>query len=233
LDMTEADRDFYSDTERTGKRAPAGVSQEKPDKLPAKPAKKASGKPADGSGGRASGKTVSRTAAGASGKTVSRTAAGTSGKSDSRRSTAARRTDRTAGRRQTAGNNRSGIKRTGRQPLPESFSHAFDGILIGTGERNMRIHMGFALLVVIFGLLLQISVTEWCLCFVLFGLIMGLELVNTAVEAVVDLVTEEYHPLAKRAKDAAAGAVLIAAVMAAVTGLIIFIPRLLYALRLI
>lgn len=97
----------------------------------------------------------------------------------------------------------------------------------------MRIHMGFALLVVIFGLLLQISVTEWCLCFVLFGLIMGLELVNTAVEAVVDLVTEEYHPLAKRAKDAAAGAVLIAAVMAAVTGLIIFIPRLLYALRLI
>ena len=221
MDMTEADRDFYSDTERTGKRAPAGVSQEKPDKLPAKPAKKASGKPADGSGGRASGKTVSRTAA------------GTSGKSDSRRSTAARRTDRTAGRRQTAGNNRSGIKRTGRQPLPESFSHAFDGILIGTGERNMRIHMGFALLVVIFGLLLQISVTEWCLCFVLFGLIMGLELVNTAVEAVVDLVTEEYHPLAKRAKDAAAGAVLIAAVMAAVTGLIIFIPRLLYALRLI
>ena len=233
MDMTEADRDIYSDTERTGKRAPAGVSQEKPDKLPAKPAKKASGKSADGSGGRASGKTVSRTAAEASGKTVSRTAAGTSGKSDSRRSTAARRTDRTAGRRQTAGKNRSGRKRTGRQPLPESFSHAFDGILIGTGERNMRIHMGFALLVVIFGLLLQISVTEWCLCFVLFGLIMGLELVNTAVEAVVDLVTEEYHPLAKRAKDAAAGAVLIAAVMAAVTGLIIFIPRLLYALRLI
>lgn len=221
MDMTEADRDIYSDTERTGKRAPAGVSQEKPDKLPAKPVKKASGKSADGSGGRASGKTVSRTAA------------GTSGKSDSRRSTAARRTERTAGRRQTAGNNRSGRKRTGRQPLPESFSHAFDGILIGTGERNMRIHMGFALLVVIFGLLLQISVTEWCLCFVLFGLIMGLELVNTAVEAVVDLVTEEYHPLAKRAKDAAAGAVLIAAVMAAVTGLIIFIPRLLYALRLI
>lgn len=112
------------------------------------------------------------------------------------------------------------------QPLFDSFRHAFDGILAGLGERNMKIHCMMAVLVVIFGLILQISITEWCICLVLFGLIMALELINTAIEAVVDLVTQEYHPLAKIAKDTAAGAVLIASIMAAVTGLIIFIPRL-------
>ena len=56
------------------------------------------------------------------------------------------------------------------------------------------------------------------------------EMVNTAVEAVVDLVTEERKPLAKLAKDAAAGAVLIAAIMAAIAGMIIFIPKLLESL---
>lgn len=122
-------------------------------------------------------------------------------------------------------------KKARTQPLFESFGHAFDGIRIGVTERNMKIHCLMAFLVVVFGILLRISVTEWCICLVLFGLIMGLELVNTAVEAVVDMVTEEYHPLAKRAKDTAAGAVLIAAVMAAAVGLIIFIPRLLAFFR--
>ena len=56
-------------------------------------------------------------------------------------------------------------------------------------------------------------------------LILGLELVNTAVEAVVDLASEDYHPLAKKAKDTAAGAVLIAAIAAAVIGVIIFGPN--------
>ena len=69
--------------------------------------------------------------------------------------------------------------------------------MAGVEERNMKIHFGFVLLVLIFGLLLQISATEWCICFTLFGLVLSLELVNTAVEAVVDLVTEEYKPLAK------------------------------------
>ena len=59
---------------------------------------------------------------------------------------------------------------------------------------------------------------------------MALEMVNTAVEAVVDLVTKERRPLAKLAKDAAAGAVLIVAIMAAIAGMIIFIPKLLESL---
>ena len=89
----------------------------------------------------------------------------------------------------------------------------------------MKIHCTVAVLVVIAGVILGLSVTEWCICLGLFGMVMSLELVNTAVESVVDLVTQERKPLAKIAKDTAAGAVLIAAIMAAIAGLIIFVPK--------
>ena len=112
--------------------------------------------------------------------------------------------------------------------LYKSFGYAFQGIFntIRT-ERNIKIHCAAAILVTIFGIWLQISKTEWMICFILFGLILALELVNTAVEATVDLFTEERKPLAKKAKDAAAGAVLIVAIFAAVIGILIFIPKLL------
>ena len=115
------------------------------------------------------------------------------------------------------------IRMAGRKkaPLYKSFGYAFEGIFTCIrNERNMKIHCTAAVLVVIAGLILGLSVTEWCICLGLFGLVMALELVNTAVESVVDLVTEERKPLAKVAKDTAAGAVLIAAIMAAV-----FVPR--------
>lgn len=111
-------------------------------------------------------------------------------------------------------------------PLYRSFGYAFQGIFTCVRkERNMKIHCVAAVLVVIAGVILKISAIEWCICMVLFGLVMALEHVNTAVEAVVDMVTEEYHPLAKVAKDTAAGAVLIAAIMAAIAGGIIFLPK--------
>ena len=116
---------------------------------------------------------------------------------------------------------------SGRQSLPRSFANAWNGIVICfVEERNIKIHCFAAVMVLIFGNILDISVTEWCICFVLFGLIMGMELMNTAVESVVDLVTEEWRPLAKRAKDCAAGAVLVSSAWAAVTGGIIFFPKL-------
>ena len=89
----------------------------------------------------------------------------------------------------------------------------------------MRIHLTAAVLVTAAGTVLRISAVEWMLCLILFGLIMSLEMVNTALEATVDLVTQEQAPLAKIAKDAAAGAVLVSSVMAAVIGLIIFLPK--------
>ena len=113
-----------------------------------------------------------------------------------------------------------------KDPLYKSFGYAFQGIFTCIrNERNMKIHCGAAVLVVIAGIVLGLSVTEWCICLGLFGMVMSLELLNTAVEAVVDLVTQERKPLAKIAKDTAAGAVLIAAIMAAVVGLIIFVPK--------
>lgn len=124
------------------------------------------------------------------------------------------------------------MKKTGKNPLYKSFGYAFEGIFAGIrGERNMKIHCFAAVCVVVAGVLFHISVTEWCICLVLFGLILSLELVNTAIEAVVDLVTEDKKPLAKLAKDAAAGAVLIAAVMAAMAGLLIFVPKLISFLK--
>lgn len=121
-----------------------------------------------------------------------------------------------------------------KDPLYKSFGYAFEGIFntIRT-ERNIKIHCCAAILVTIFGIWLRLSLTEWMICFVLFGLILALELVNTAVEATVDLCTEERKPLAKKAKDAAAGAVLIAAIFAAIIGLMIFVPKLLGVLGLL
>ena len=120
------------------------------------------------------------------------------------------------------------MRKNRKDPLYKSFGYAFQGIYTCIGkERNMKIHCGFSALVVLAGIILKLSVTEWCICLTLFGLVMALELVNTSVEAVVDLVTEERKPLAKIAKDTAAGAVLIAAIMAAIIGCIIFIPKIL------
>ena len=113
------------------------------------------------------------------------------------------------------------MKKDKKDPLYKSFGYAFQGIYTCISkERNMKIHCGFSVLVVIAGIILKLSVTEWCICLTLFGLVMALELVNTSIEAVVDLV-----PLAKIAKDTAAGAVLIAAIMAAIIGCIIFVPK--------
>ena len=118
------------------------------------------------------------------------------------------------------------MKMEKKDPLYRSFGYAFQGIFTCVRkERNMKIHCVAAVLVVIAGVILKISAIEWCICMVLFGLVMALEHVNTAVEAVVDLVTEERKPLAKIAKDTAAGAVLFTAIMAVIIGCIIFIPH--------
>ena len=113
-----------------------------------------------------------------------------------------------------------------KNPLWRSFGYAFAGIWTGIRkERNKKIHCTALLMVVIAGIAFRITVSEWCICIVLCALVMSLELVNTAVEAVVDLVTEEKKPLAKIAKDTAAGAVLIAAIASVIIGLLIFVPH--------
>ena len=124
------------------------------------------------------------------------------------------------------------MKQEKKPPLSKTFGYAWEGILTGIRkERNMRIHTAAMILVVFAGTVLGLSATEWCICLILFGLVIALELVNTAVEAVVDLVTEEKKPLAKIAKDTAAGAVLFAAIISVIIGCIIFLPYVLELLR--
>ena len=123
------------------------------------------------------------------------------------------------------------MKNNKKNPITESFGYAFEGIWTGIrNERNMKIHCLAIIFVTLAGTMFQISAVEWCICLLLFGLVAALELVNTAVEAVVDLVTEEKKPLAKIAKDTAAGAVLFAAIISVIIGCIIFLPYVLLVL---
>ena len=114
-----------------------------------------------------------------------------------------------------------GIKRT-----INSFKYAFNG-LIDTyrTEQSVWIYIPVALIVILIGFYLKINTTEWLIIILILGIILSLELINTALEAVVDLATEKYHPLAKKAKDTVSAAVLIFAVTSVIIGLIIFIPK--------
>ncbi|MDP4240234.1 MAG: diacylglycerol kinase family protein [Bacteroidota bacterium] len=107
-----------------------------------------------------------------------------------------------------------------------SFRYAFRGIchVFGT-EANMKIHLVVAALVIVCGVAFTISLTEWMFCLLCIGLVVGAEMFNTAIENVVDLASPELHPLAGKAKDIAAGAVLICAIISVIIGLFIFVPK--------
>jgi len=107
--------------------------------------------------------------------------------------------------------------------LWSSFHYAFQGILYAAKTQpNMRIHLIVAVLVLSATLLLRVERAYVIAVIVMTVLVLTLELVNTAVEAIVDLLTVAHHPLAKTAKDAAAGAVLIATIGAVVVGYLVF-----------
>ena len=107
-----------------------------------------------------------------------------------------------------------------------SFTFAVKGLKYAyRNEQNLAFDVGMSLLVIIAGILFKISISEWALLALTIGIVLSLELVNSSIEAVVDLVTEEYHPLAKVAKDTSAAAVLVSAVASVVVGLIIFLPK--------
>lgn len=110
--------------------------------------------------------------------------------------------------------------------LTFSFKYAFEGIISTIKEeRNMFIHFLISIIVVIAGVYVRLSLNEWLICLLLFAIVLSLELINTAIENTVDLVTTKKNKKAKIAKDAAAGAVLIAAIFASIIGIIIFLPK--------
>ncbi len=109
----------------------------------------------------------------------------------------------------------------------QSLAFAFAGVRHALrSQRNLRIHFAFAVAAVLLGFALRISRAEWAVVVALIALVISLELLNTAVEALADLASPTFHPLAKTAKDTAAGAILVAALGSAAAGLIIFLPRL-------
>ena len=111
--------------------------------------------------------------------------------------------------------------------LSRSFKAAFEGIASTyKKEQNIKIHTFIAILVIIFGFFLKINYIEWLVCLVLIGFMLMAEFFNTAIEYVVDLASPDIHPLAKAAKDTASAGVLMMALIAAVTGLVIFVPKL-------
>ena len=108
-----------------------------------------------------------------------------------------------------------------------SFKYAFEGIFYGfRTARNLIVDIVVAFLVVLFGFLLDISINEWLVVILCFGLVMSLELVNSAIEEVVDMTMPDVNVRAKRSKDLAAGAVLMSAFMSMIIGIIIFLPKL-------
>ncbi|WP_286164722.1 MULTISPECIES: diacylglycerol kinase family protein [Clostridia] len=106
------------------------------------------------------------------------------------------------------------------------FSYAWEGIrFVIKSERNFRIHLFAAILVLIAGLILQISLIEWIIIVILIGMVLITEMLNTVVEQMIDYMKPEVHPAAKQIKDIAAGAVLIASMIAAIIGCLVFIPK--------
>jgi len=106
-----------------------------------------------------------------------------------------------------------------------NFGFAYRGILFSFSERNIRIHYAAAVCAINAGLVLNISPIEWIVLVMMISLVIALEMVNTAIEIVVDMVCPDHNEFAGKAKDIAAGAVLIAAKAAVVVGSIIFIPK--------
>lgn len=116
--------------------------------------------------------------------------------------------------------------------LPASFRNALNGLVQAVKkERNLKIHFMIMILVIIAGLLFHISVSEWLVCLLCFALVISSELFNTALEKLADRITRESDPDIRFSKDVSAGAVLFTAIMAALCGLVIFLPKLLALFR--
>jgi len=108
----------------------------------------------------------------------------------------------------------------------KSFSYAIKGLQTTVKyEHNTWIHLFATVLVIVFGFVYELTTLEWCCITLAIGLVVVTEILNTAIEHLTDLVSPEFHPLAKKTKDAAAGAVFIASIIALIIGLLVFLPK--------
>lgn len=104
-----------------------------------------------------------------------------------------------------------------------SFGYAIEGFRTAVAtERNIKVQLLVGVLAIVAGVVLKIDALSWVLVLLCIGLVLFAELVNTSIEAIVDLATQDLHPLAKRAKDIAAASVFTLSITSAVVGIIVF-----------
>ena len=121
---------------------------------------------------------------------------------------------------------RDKLKQKGVKRFVNSFGYALEGLIYAFKyEQNMLVHIFATTLVVVLGLIVDLSSFEWLFVFLIIGLVIATELINTSIEAVVDLISPDEHPLAKIAKDTAAAAVMVFAIVSILIGIFIFLPK--------
>ena len=108
----------------------------------------------------------------------------------------------------------------------QSFKYAFSGLKYGfVNTKNLHVDLIFIIAVIVCGFIFKIHFIEWAILLGCIALVVSLELMNTAIEEVVNLASPDIHPLAKISKDVAAGAVLMSAIISSIIGLLIFVPK--------
>ena len=124
------------------------------------------------------------------------------------------------------------FKKLGFKRVLKSFKFSFDGLKYAyLHEQSLALHVIAMAVIISFGFGFKISPMQWVITLVMGSLILVAELFNTAIEAVVDMVTGEYHPLAKVAKDTASAACFVANMTAAGMWLVVFIPKIISLFR--
>lgn len=107
-----------------------------------------------------------------------------------------------------------------------SFKYAIQGLVSAIlEEANLAIHILIATLSILAGFWFELNGTEWALVLISIGIVISAEIINTAIENAMDIITVEYHPSIKKVKDLAAAAVLVCAFVAALIGIVIFLPK--------
>ena len=117
-------------------------------------------------------------------------------------------------------------KMFGFKRIISSIKNSFNGLKAAyKNEQSVYIHLVCTIILLLVSFLLKISTTEWLIIIAIIGLTLVVELLNTAIESTVDLVTKDFHPLAKVAKDTASAAEFVLSITSAIIALVIFIPK--------
>lgn len=114
-----------------------------------------------------------------------------------------------------------------KHPITKSFQFALEGLLIGIQKgRNFRIQVSLGILAIILGFYVNLNYTEWAILTITVACVIILELLNTAIESIVDIVSPERRIEAKIAKDVAAASVLVASIGSILVAIFLFLPKL-------